>query len=54
VAVGRLLMLNRATASNRDRVIAYCAQDQEYAETILREFGKQAGIKLAPFTTMKR
>ena len=28
------------------QVIAYCAQDQEYAEPILREFTKQTGIKV--------
>ncbi len=28
------------------QVVAYCAQDQEYAEPILREFTKQTGIKV--------
>jgi iron(III) transport system substrate-binding protein len=32
-------------AKSQNQVIAYCAQDQEYAEPILREFNKQAGIK---------
>ena len=32
-------------ARNRAQVVAYCAQDQEYAEPILREFSKQTGIK---------
>ena len=32
-------------AKGRGQVIAYCAQDQEYAEPILREFTKQTGIK---------
>lgn len=31
---------------SRDQVIAYCAQDQEYAELIFREFSRQTGIKI--------
>lgn len=34
-----------ALANKRNRVVAYCAQDQDYAEPILREFTKQTGIK---------
>ena len=30
------------------QVIAYCAQDQEYAEPILRAFAKQTGIEARP------
>ncbi|HVM47193.1 MAG TPA: extracellular solute-binding protein [Candidatus Acidoferrum sp.] len=41
--------LQRAKASSKepveDRAIAYCAQDEEYAEPILHEFTKQTGIK---------
>ena len=39
-------LLNRACApaNRRDQVIAYCAQDQNYAEPILREFAKQTGV----------
>ena len=33
-------------ARKGDQVIAYCAQDQVYAEPILREFAKQTGIKV--------
>ncbi len=40
-----LPILNRVVTKNRD-VIAYCAQDQEYAEPILREFTRQTGIKV--------
>jgi len=40
-----LPMLNWVMAKSRDQVVAYCAQDQEYAEPILREFDKQTGIK---------
>ncbi len=32
-------------ANRGDQVIAYCAQDQEYAEPILREFSRQTGIQ---------
>ena len=28
------------------QVVAYCAQDEEYAEPILREFNRQTGIKV--------
>jgi iron(III) transport system substrate-binding protein len=37
--------LERGLLRSRDQVVAYCAQDQEYAEPILREFTKQTGIK---------
>ena len=32
--------------ADRHQVIAYCAQDQEYAEPIFREFTRQTGIKV--------
>jgi iron(III) transport system substrate-binding protein len=38
-------VLSYARAKSRGQVIAYCAQDQGYAEPILREFSKQTGIK---------
>ena len=31
-----------------ERVIAYCAQDQEYAESIFRDFAKATGITVRP------
>jgi iron(III) transport system substrate-binding protein len=34
--------------SNSPRVIAYCAQDQEYAEAIFRDFAKATGIWVRP------
>ena len=45
VALLPLLKRVRALVNNRRQVIAYCAQDQGYAETILREFAKQTGVK---------
>jgi len=46
IAVAALIpLLSCARATSRDQVIAYCAQDQEYAEPFLREFSKQSGIK---------
>jgi iron(III) transport system substrate-binding protein len=44
-AAALLPLLSCARAKSRDLVIAYCAQDQEYAEPILREFNKQTGIE---------
>jgi len=40
-------ILNRGCAPAREgnEVIAYCAQDQNYAEPILHEFTKQTGVK---------
>ncbi len=40
-----LLKRGCAPAPKGDQVIAYCAQDQDYAEPILREFTKQTGVK---------
>ena len=34
--------------SKSERVIAYCAQDQEYAEAIFRDFQKATGIIVRP------
>jgi iron(III) transport system substrate-binding protein len=36
------------TQSKSERVIAYCAQDQEYAESIFRDFQKATGITVRP------
>jgi iron(III) transport system substrate-binding protein len=35
----------RAHGNSLNQVTAYCAQDQDYAEPILREFTKQTGVK---------
>jgi iron(III) transport system substrate-binding protein len=35
----------RGHAEKRNQVVAYCAQDQDYAEPILREFARQTGFK---------
>jgi iron(III) transport system substrate-binding protein len=46
LAVGLLpLGSARAAALKEKQVVAYCAQDQDYAEPILREFTKQTGTK---------
>lgn len=37
--------IKRARPLANDQVVAYCAQDQDYAEPILREFTKESGIK---------
>src|ERR1039457_5077532 len=31
-----------------ERVVAYCAQDQEYAESVFRDFQKTTGINVLP------
>ena len=41
-----LPVLNCVMTKSRDQVIAYCAQDQVYAEPIFREFSEQTGIKV--------
>ena len=43
-----LPVLNWVMAKSRDQVIAYCAQDQEYAEAIFRDFEKVSGIRVRP------
>ena len=46
LAVAALVpVLSWVMSKSRSQVIAYCAQDQEYAEPILREFNKQTGTK---------
>jgi iron(III) transport system substrate-binding protein len=47
-AAALLLVINRATGGTRNYVVAYCAQDQEYAEAIFRDFEKVTGIKVRP------
>src|SRR2546421_302945 len=39
-------LTNDAASRNRGPVIAYCAQDQVYAEPIFRDFEKETGIKV--------
>ena len=41
-----IIMLIPLPSKPLTQVIAYCAQDQEYAEPIFREFYKQTGIKV--------
>ena len=43
-----LPVLQHAKAKSRDQVVAYCAQDQEYAEAIFRDFEKATGIRVRP------
>jgi iron(III) transport system substrate-binding protein len=45
ILVAVLLPVLGWVRASRDQVIAYCAQDQEYAEPILGDFTKQSGIK---------
>jgi iron(III) transport system substrate-binding protein len=46
ILVAALLpVLSCVKSKNQDQVVSYCAQDQEYAEPILREFEKQTGVK---------
>ena len=41
-------LFNKASSHVGNKAVAYCAQDQDYAEPILRDFQKQAGIKVLP------
>jgi iron(III) transport system substrate-binding protein len=41
-------LLYRNGARNQPEVIAYCAQDQVYAEPIFKDFEKYTGIKIRP------
>jgi iron(III) transport system substrate-binding protein len=41
-----VVLLSGCTAKRQNEVVAYCAQDQEYAEPIFREFTRQTGIKV--------
>ncbi len=45
VVTASLLVLNLVMVKSRGEVIAYCAQDQVYAEPILREFSRQTGLE---------
>src|SRR5439155_25334492 len=40
------LWLHNIASRARSRVVAYCAQDQVYAEPIFRNFEEQTGIKV--------
>jgi iron(III) transport system substrate-binding protein len=42
-----LMFLPGCAAERQTEVIAYCAQDQVYAEPIFREFSRQTGIKVS-------
>jgi iron(III) transport system substrate-binding protein len=44
--LGLLLVLPLARRGNKPEVVAYCAQDQVYAEPLFREFEKRTGIKV--------
>ncbi|HOX55498.1 MAG TPA: substrate-binding domain-containing protein [Candidatus Paceibacterota bacterium] len=46
IAAGFLPVLNCVMTKGQDKVVAYCAQDQAYAEPIFREFTRQTGIKV--------
>src|SRR5262245_21613101 len=41
-----LLMVLRNVFESNQQVVAYCAQDQIYAESIFHDFEKQTGIKV--------
>src|SRR5205823_12792009 len=41
-----LLLTNAIERNNRNQVVAYCAQDQVYAEPIFREFERLTGDKV--------
>src|SRR6266850_988530 len=46
VGLGGALILPRISSPAHRTVIAYCAQDQTYAEAIFRDFQKETGIKV--------
>jgi iron(III) transport system substrate-binding protein len=46
LAVLLMPVLSCTPAKSQGQVIAYCAQDQEYAEPIFREFTRQTGIEV--------
>lgn len=48
VAVSLGLLLGSQRVEGEPQVVAYCAQDQVYAEPIFREFQKQTGIEVLP------
>src|SRR5437588_8908444 len=49
IFVGLSLLLACGCGSNSaNRVVLYCAQDQEFAEQILGEFSKRTGIRVDP------
>ena len=43
-----LIAKRKLSTSSLREVIAYCAQDQAYAEPIFRDFEKETGIKVRP------
>lgn len=48
VALALILITVESVAVAGPRVVAYCAQDQVYAEPIFRQFEKQTGIRVLP------
>src|SRR5262245_59008302 len=46
VAVSASTVLPTITRNSRSQVVAYCAQDQVYAESIFHDFEKQTGIRV--------
>jgi len=46
IGLGGALILPRISSPAHRTVIAYCAQDQTYAEAIFRDFQKETGIKV--------
>lgn len=44
-----MVLFAAAACSRKDReVVVYCAQDQAYAEPLLREFAQQSGVRVRP------
>jgi len=41
-----LLLPWLAGVKNRNQVVAYCAQDQDYAEPVFRDFERETGIRV--------
>jgi iron(III) transport system substrate-binding protein len=46
IIIAAIALLPALNCARPNQVIAYCAQDQEYAEPIFREFSRQTGIKV--------
>jgi iron(III) transport system substrate-binding protein len=54
VMLGSLLLSPAGCGGGESRVVLYCAQDQEFAETSLAEFKKRTGLQVDPkFDTEK-
>jgi len=48
IVLAASLLLPALNYTKHKQVIAYCAQDQDYAEPIFRDFQKETGIKVRP------